>query len=163
MTPEQFSNGVITPVLQNMGMYSDPAHDLLLGTAIHESDSLKRVTQYGYEWLVPDQRLALGYFQMEPRTMWDLYDSYLNFRNDKRVMVESFKASGLSRMENLISNPAYATATARMHYYRDKREIPDNLEEQAKYWKRVWNTEYGKGTVEKYLQDIEPYKQLLRC
>lgn len=163
MIPEQLSNGVITPVLQNMGMYSDPAHDLLLGTAIHESAGLSRVTQYGYDFMHPDNRLALGYYQMEPNTMWDLYENYLNFRNHRRVMVESFKIMGVSCEENLIMNAAYMTATARMQYYRCPDEIPDTVEGQAMYWKDHWNTEHGKGTIKKYLADIEPYKELLRC
>lgn len=162
MTPKEFSFGIITPVLESMDMYSHSAHDLLLGTAITES-GLKTVVQNGYDFLQPDQRLAHGYYQMEPATLWDLYDSWLYFNNEKRALINMYKSHGLSKVQNLIANSAYATAAARLQYYRFPEELPDTIEGQAAYWKKYWNTEYGAGTVEKYIEDVAPFIEHFRC
>lgn len=163
MTPEQLSKGIITPVLLEMDMYSHPAHDLLFGTAMHESMGLRYIVQAGYDFEQPDLRLARGYYQMEPTTLWDLYDSYLYFNASKRAVLNGFRSPVLSRADNLIMNPAYATAAARMQYYRFPDEIPDDMQGQAEYWKKYWNTGLGKGGVDQYIENASKYKYLLRC
>lgn len=40
---------------------------------------------------------------------------------------------------------------ARLHYFRDPRPIPDTIQGQAEYWKRVYNTMAGAGTVGDYM------------
>lgn len=127
-----------------MDMYSVEAVELLLGTAIHESDGLKRITQYG-------SGPALSYYQMEPATLHDLYDNYLRYHTEKLKLLDSFKCFGLSQNDNLLMNVAYATAAARLQYYRSPHIIPKKLEGQAIMWKDVWNTHLGAGTVEQYI------------
>lgn len=163
MNPQQLSEHIITPVLLNMNAYSKEAHDLLLGTALHESNQLNRITQYGYNSENPDDRLAFSYYQIELNTLWDLYDSYLNFRPGKRAMLDNYAIPSLKKKENLIMNPAYATAAARLQYYRKKGDIPDTLEGQAEYWKTHWNTIHGKGTVQEYVNNVKDHHKLLKC
>ena len=149
MTPEQFKTEVIEPTLKIMGqgMYSEDAVRLLYGTAIHESDGFKRITQYSGP--------ALSYYQIEPATLHDLYENYLKFRPELLNMLDRFKGSALSQDDALRMNMAYATAAARLHYYRVKDKLPENVQEDAHYWKKYYNTLYGKGTVEKYLDDVK--------
>jgi len=145
MTPDQLRQHIIAPVLISMDMWSQEAEDLLLGTAIHESDGLKRITQYG-------SGPALSYYQMEPATLQDLYDNYLKFHPDKQKLLDKFKAPGLTQADNLRMNAAYATAAARLQYLRKKGKIPSSLEGAAHYWKKHWNTHLGAGTVEQYIE-----------
>lgn len=147
MTPDQLRTHIIRPVLKTMVMWSQEAEDLLLGTAIHESDGMKRITQYSGP--------AVSYYQMEPETLHDLYDHYLRYHADKLAKLDKFKAPGLSQADNLKMNAAYATAAARLQYYRQPAPIPKTLEGQAEYWKKFWNTELGKGTVEQYVKHAE--------
>ena len=45
-------------------------------------------------------------------------------------------------------------AFCRLKYRRDKYALPScgDLEAQGKYWKRVYNTHKGKGTVEHFME-----------
>tara|TARA_R110000772_G_scaffold9232_1_gene30346 strand:- start:376 stop:822 length:447 start_codon:yes stop_codon:yes gene_type:complete len=145
MTPDQLRQHVIAPTLINMGMWSQEAEDLLLETAMHESDRLKRITQYTGP--------ALSYYQIEPATLHDLYDSFLRYKPELLKKLDGFRSPNLSQNDNLRMNGAYATAAARLQYYRQPGAIPDTIEGRAAYWKRYWNTPLGRGTEIKYIND----------
>ena len=55
------------------------------------------------------------------------------------------------------SNIALQVAFCRLKYRRDTFPLPEwwNKKDQAGYWKRVYNTELGKGTVEHFLEANE--------
>ena len=55
---------------------------------------------------------------------------------------------------SVMSNMAVQAALCRLHYRRDSQPIPcwDDLEAQGKYWKRVYNTPEGRGTVEHFVR-----------
>lgn len=59
-----------------------------------------------------------------------------------------------------MSNISLQVAFCRLKYRRDKHSIPSfkDVENQAKYWKRVYNTELGKGTVEHFMKASKDYK-----
>lgn len=154
MTPDQLGEHIIEPVLMKMHMYSREAYNLLLGTALHESDGLKRITQYTGP--------ALGYWQMEPNTLYDLYDSYLNFRPGKQAILENFLIPSMTYEDNLKMNPAFACAAARMQYLRQPGYIPKDFAGQAEYWKAHWNTELGKGTEAQYLERASENSQYFK-
>lgn len=154
MTPDQLGQHIIEPVLLSMNMYSKEAYNLLLGTALHESDGLKRITQYNGP--------ALGYWQMEPNTLDDLYNSYLGFRPGKRALLENKTIPSMTTEDNLKMNPVYACAAARLHYLRQPSHIPIDIWGQAKYWKKYWNTFEGKGTVEQYLERVRENKDYFK-
>lgn len=150
MTPEQLRTVIVKPVLNGMGLWSPEAEELLLGTAAHESDGLKRITQYG-------NGPALSYFQMEPDTLDDLYENYLKYRPDKKNLLDKYKIPSLGLADNLSMNIAFAVASARLHYFRVAEPIPKSLVGQAAYWKEHWNTVNGKGTVEQYIGHYNHY------
>ena len=53
-----------------------------------------------------------------------------------------------------MSNIALQVAFCRLKYRLDKYALPgmDNIEAQAKYWKRVYNSHLGKGTVKHFME-----------
>ena len=59
---------------------------------------------------------------------------------------------------SLLSSIALQAAFCRLKNRRDSKPIPswDNMKAQAKYWKRVYNTELGKGTVEHFIDCNKP-------
>lgn len=120
------------------------AMELLLGTAATES-------HLGY-WLRQEGGPALGIYQMEPATEWDIWNNYLAFRPELRRAVQRISTG---RKEELVTNHAYATVMARLQYRRAPKPLPEagDLEGQAKYYKQYYNTPLGKGSVEKYLAD----------
>jgi hypothetical protein len=143
---DQLRSTVIAPTLRRLGLWSEAAENLLLGTACVESD-LEHRTQIG-------GGPALGLFQMEPRTHDDIWSNYLAFRRQVANNVASFATRPTERaatdMEN---NDAYACAMARIHYLRVPGALPgaNDVRAMAGYWKRHYNTPLGAGTEQKYL------------
>ena len=141
----QFGRRVIRPALEHIGMYSDKAHVLLLGTALAESH-LDYVQQF-------NGGPARGYFQMETATHDDIWDHFLEFRPELSAKVRALLIEALPRGVQLEGNSYYAAAMARVHYMRVREHLPnaDNPLAMAQYWKTYYNTELGAGTVEKAL------------
>lgn len=143
MNAKQLRTEIIRPALVAVGLYSKPAEDLVFGTACVESNC--------GEYLRQINGPALGVFQMEPATHDDIYKNFLKYKQDLKARVMKLSAPGLSAAENLKSNLMYAAAMCRIHYLRVSQPIPEDLQGQAEYWKKYYNTAKGKGSVEKYL------------
>ena len=133
--------------LHTLDMYSDDALSLVMRTGWAES---------GYRALkgATSGNPALGFWQVEPVTAKDTLDNYVKFRPSikEKLLYLGLNESNLEFC--LLSNIALQVAFCRLKYRRDSKPIPpsENIEEQAKYWKRVYNTELGKGTVAHFLQ-----------
>ena len=159
---------VIESCLNGMGdkFYSESAVNLLLGTAAQESHMGTYLKQI--------KGPALGIFQMEPATHKDVWVNWLSHnRNvaDTILNISFFAESddfdlyqpcfdfAKTFQYSLISNLFYATAMARIHYYRVPEHLPnaDDWEGLAKYWKKYYNTKNGKGTVEEFLENAKGF------
>jgi len=133
----------IRPTLAALDMGGEAAERQMLGTALAESGGTALRQRGGGP--------ALGLWQMEPATHDDIWDDFLAHRHDMgRRVLEAGLCSDRST-DALAWNLRYACAMARVHYWRVPAAIPDALEDQARYWKRHYNTSAGKGTVEHYL------------
>lgn len=138
------------------------AHDnevrLLLGTAAVESSLIHRKQLGGGP--------ARGIWQMEVATARDIFRGYLSRKCDplkddlwfrfahiwlKLVSVPIWDITKIELVYHLEHFDDFACAMARVKYLRDPDPIPDTVEGQAHYWKRVYNTPAGKGTIEHYL------------
>lgn len=100
---------------------------------------------------------ACGIFQIEPNTATDIMNNYLQYRDAYKNAVMSVYINKLSIEENLQYNLAFSIAMCRAFLLRIKESVPDTVEERAKYWKKYYNTAYGKGTIEDYLKKVEKY------
>lgn len=148
--PNHLREHVIEPTLKYLDLYSPEAVDLLLGTCAQES-AMGR-------YLVQIRGPALGVYQMEPATYTDSWENYICYRGWLADKVNNLRAGPPKHgAEEMVGNLYYATAMARVHYLRDPRPIPKDLEGQAEYWKRVYNTHLGKGTPEKYIVSWHKY------
>lgn len=118
------------------------ALNLLLLTCAVESDFGKYHKQKG-------GGPARSIYQIEPGTFTDIYT---------RVIKPKFPDFYCSFAE-IETNDTKATIIARMKYYSIKEALPDanDVERLAQYWKRYYNTEKGKGTVEKAIQKYQKY------
>lgn len=166
MRARDFKELIVLPVLEklsalvNIDFSTKAAVDLLVGTALHESGGLKfikQVNSYG----VPVGP-ALSFYQMEPATIRDLYTNYLAFRPELLRAVEQFKIVHLDNLQNVVVNLAYATALARIKYYRVKEALPGEnnpsyIQALGEYWKAHWNTALGKGTVVEFVKNYNLY------
>lgn len=171
----QFARYVIAPTLRHLDLYSPAAVRLLLGTALHESGGLLLIDQ----WTGPgDAALgpAIGLYQVEPATHDDIWRNVLFADPDgaavdladrpaghgRRVLLTSrlrgLMLKPLSRDERLLC-PFYATAIARLVYWRRPEPLPDagDLEGLAAYYKAHFNTPLGASTPAKWIADFRRY------
>ena len=132
-------------VLYDLDSYSYDALALVMRTGMAES---------GFRVLRQmNNGPAIGFFQVELATAEDTIENYLSYR-PKYLNV--LKGYGLTNNTEfcLLSNIALQVAFCRLKYKRDKHAIPDadDIVAQAEYWKRVYNTHLGAGTVEHFLK-----------
>ena len=95
---------------------------------------------------------AVSFFQLEPATIQDIFNNYVEFR---QPLVEVLIQFGLDPMDLefcVKTNIALAICMCRFHYRRVPSSIPKTKEQRAKYWKEHYNTNLGKGTVVHYLK-----------
>ena len=90
----------------------------------------------------------------------DTMDNYAKYR--PKVQEDLYKL-GFNKSDvayRVMSNIALQVAFCRLKYRRDRKAIPSasDIEGQAKYWKRVYNTRLGKGTIEHFLEANKDYK-----
>lgn len=148
-----FRRYVVQPTLHWLSPeipYSLGAERLLIGTAIHES---------GLRWLdqtTPGPGPALGVFQMEAATHFDLWSRFLEWRPALAHKVKTLRAPAPSALDQLRTNLAYACAMSRVLYYRAPEAMPDvrDVDGLASLAKLRFNTIRGKATVEDYRQSL---------
>lgn len=161
----QFRELVVVPTLKYLHTcipFSEESVDLLMMTAAHESK--------GGTYLKQINGPALGIYQMEPETEEDIWENYLDYR--RKIWEKLEKLTGTAILldrdgEDLIHNLAYATAMARVHYFRVPSPLPERsrflpeehaeeeyLRELAMYAKEHYNTHLGKATPEAYYRDF---------
>ena len=95
---------------------------------------------------------ALSFFQIEPATAKDIFNNYVEYREP---LVQALILLGIDPMDldfSVKTNIAVAICMCRFHYRRVPSAIPKTKEGRAKYWKKHYNTELGKGTIEHYLK-----------
>ena len=148
---KQVLRSVIVPALDKLGLGGRAAQELVLGTGIQESGLIYRRQLGGGP--------ARGLFQMEPRTFWDLWDGYVV---PHEHLLEPLKAllNGAQPDEDMLEiNDQFAAAMCRVHYRRLPTVIPEegDLQAQAAYWKRYYNTRYGAGKTSEYLHKWNQY------
>lgn len=140
----QFQEHIIDPPLKAIGLYSVNASNLLLGTALVESNLIYLKQLH--------EGPALGLFQMEPNTLKDICERYL-LREDKKELLSraSVYFTDQPFEDQLLGNLHFSVIMARIRYYMVPEKIPETIEDQALYWKEYYNTIQGKGTVNDYL------------
>ena len=102
---------------------------------------------------------ACGIFQIEPRTAKDIIDHFIYYRPKLRENYAKLMNGFLSLEQNLCTNLMFQIFMCRIFYLRFSEVIPDTVESRAKYWKKYYNTNLGKGTVEKYIKAVEKHKK----
>lgn len=141
----QLRHYVIRPTLLHIGLHSQSAENLVLGTALVESAG-KYIKQIG-------GGPALGFWQMEPATHDDIWQNWLSYRPEiaERIRELDTRARITEGAAEMIGNMFYAAAMCRVFYRRLPDALPaeDDYEGMAGLWKRRYNTHLGAGTVEK--------------
>ena len=149
---KQFQDLILAPALNALQMYSEPAVTLMLGTMATESK--------GGTYLSQINGPAIGIFEMEPRTHDDLWNVYLSMNPiiTHRLM-QLCRFAMKPTAADLLTNLMYATAMARIHYYRVKAPIPTELPLIAQYYKTYYNMN-GDGSPEKFMSDYNRFMNI---
>lgn len=148
----QLKEYVIRPTLESINMWSPEAEILLLGTAATES----KMGHYLHQVSGP----ALGIYQMEPATYYDIDENYLAHRmNFRKKILNAMGYAKFPHAINLIHDLKLSTIMTRLHYARYREPIPnaEDIEGMAIYWKKYYNTEKGKGDVSRFIDDFKSF------
>ncbi len=154
----QFKEHVVVPTLKYLDgeiPYSEEAVDLLMLTCAHESRGgtyLRQKGMTGYSG-------AFGVYQMEMDTSFDIYVNFINHRPSLEVLIQGLDFGFLDiSICDLSTNLTYATAMARVHYWRVKEALPSKddtnyMSKLGDYAKKYYNTHLGKARSSKYVTD----------
>lgn len=148
----QLRTYIIEPVLDELGLRSESAVRLLIGTALIET-RLRYVDQ-----LTPGPGRAYGLYQMEEATHKDIWNNYLRWKPALAIKVRRFstdhKVMGVPNIRQLWWNFGLATAETRVHYLRVDKPLPhqDDFLSLAWYYKRHYNTVKGKADPIEFVQ-----------
>lgn len=153
MDPRQLREEIVRPALKCVGLYTDAAEDLVMGTAAQESH-LKFVKQLG-------GGPALSLFQIEPATHADYWDNYLAYKGDlsERILKAVGISDGRPHKSRLVWDLRYSAIMCRIHYRRIRSPLPEygDVEGYARYWKKFYNTPLGAGTEEEFVKNWKKY------
>lgn len=119
------------------------AVDLLCETAMAETigGTLEDKTKYA----------GMGLTQFDELPFKDLQSRITKKQAEKIYTCFGIKVWEI-QWEDLRYEPFLCLLFTRLQYLPFKEVIPTTLEGRAKYWKKYYNTEAGKGTVEHYLE-----------
>ena len=74
-------------------------------------------------------------------------------QEDKDKIYECFNINiDWVKWEELRYNVLLSIIFTRLKYKKIPEIVPDTIEKRAKYWKKYYNTEAGKGTIEHYMK-----------
>lgn len=147
---------VVRPTLKHMGMWSQPAENLLLGTAARESG-------LGFHLKMANTQ-ALGIYQISPKMHRNIWDRFLAPKSDLSSLVR-----GLASQREFLSHPhhelatnlAYATAIAWLVYWRHEPNVTKIESTDIKSMGRLWQKYFHSrcpGTVESF---VDSYRELV--
>lgn len=141
---------LIVETLNEINMYSESAVNLLMGTAAQESHLGTYIKQI--------KGPAKGVFQMEPLTCMDIYENYLIYQPQLLHYILENIAIKFSPNE-LVWNIKFSIIMCRLHYMRVPKKLPgsDNIHEMGCYWKKYYNTNLGKGTIEEFKRNYKRF------
>ena len=166
MNPQQLHDYIIKPTLEYMGgnYYSKGSAFLLLCTAAIESNCGEYIKQINGP--------AIGIWQMEPATYADIQlesdalignsDFDIEFQERINSLETGFFSAEVTAWNtSLIQSPMYACAMARLKYSMDPHPLPEytgdisiDMPSFYEYYKRVYNTELGASTYQKWCNSI---------
>lgn len=138
---------LIKSTLNELGLYSESAENLIYGTISVESNRGTYLKQKG-------NGPALGIIQMEPATHSDLWKNYLAYKSDLVDKIKEMVGQDAMKHSALVYNLKYAIIMCRIHYLRIPAKIPNanNIQALAEYWKKYYNTSLGAGKVEDFIE-----------
>jgi hypothetical protein len=132
--PHHLSEYIIKPVLRDLIMYSDSAAELLLFTAVIESNAgsyLKNING-GY-----------GIYLMDRQSYADIWANYIpNKQNLLTILTHQFDVTRMPDENRLIHDLRFATAMCAIHYQKSPEIIPQFISKDQlwDFYKKYYNS-----------------------
>lgn len=151
MNVKDFRMQVVRPTLKHLDVWTQASENLLVGTAVQESN-LDYLVQMG-------GGPALGVFQMEPATHKDIWRYLSEINPTLGEALKPLSAAWPVNDQQLVTNLSYATAIARVRFWMVPDPLPgaDDIEGLAQYWKTHYNTYLGAGKPEEWSEKYRRY------
>ena len=101
---------------------------------------------------------ALGYWQMEPATAYDVM-AWAHRRRPGQARLLTEMMHGRPLIQALSNLPMFGALMCRVFFLRIPEPLPnwDNLTGIAQYWKDYYNTRDGAGTIQSFIDRVHPY------
>lgn len=156
---KELRDRIIRPVCKIIGYDSPSSTALLLGTAATETHLGKWLHQSG-------NGPARGIFQIETNNSNSGHDLVMKWLDNPKRNRLFEKIWGLRSSYSLVTteqeltwNLAYQVAIARCLYLSIPRPLPKphDIKGMAIYWKKYYNTPYGKGTEQQFIDDYHSF------
>lgn len=93
---------------------------------------------------------GIGICQFDKFPFDDLKKRSLTYKD--KILKDLGVDISLVEWEHLRYNSFLSLLFCRLQYKPFNEEIPIDLKDRAKYWKKYYNTESGKGTIEHYIE-----------
>ncbi len=135
----QFRALVLAPTLRHLAkcearLDSPDAHEIVLGTILHESDSFRFLRQR-------PNGPARGFGQMEPAThTW--MRQWIGRRPEWRECFDALIGSWVNPVEQLYTSLPYMVAATRWRFWVAPEPLPERADvlDMARYWDRFYQT-----------------------
>ena len=150
LNQKQFRELVVRQALQETGLWSQAAENLVFGTALFES-ALTFLTQ-------TPSGPGRGVYQIEGDSYFEVIKYLRRKENLASKILGACHYKDFPRDVNvLVGNLKYATLICRAFYWRFEEPLPDadDLWGIARYYCKYYNTYLGKATVEGFVSRYE--------
>lgn len=151
-TPGEFGQKVVRETTKRVENVLGSTKGLLLKTALVESNFGRDPQTYrpGYHG---------GIWQVDEVGFIDTKDtvSHPKLRPAHRLIKAEWGIDWIHVHYSELRKPLFSAIAARLKYKNVPSQIPDNVRGQAKYWKRHYNSQLGKGTVAKFMQVVHTH------
>lgn len=144
---------VIRPSLKQVGLYSEAAEQLIVGTAARESALGFYLHQY-------PTGPAVSIYQIEEKTYDNMWAEYLVTRDDlKKSILGACGYSSIPVADRMITDLKLATIMCRIRYLWVPAALPafGDIAEQANYWAKYYNANSVTGVPAKYIETYNQY------
>lgn len=151
----QLSEYVIKPALSCLGLGGDDAAHLLLLTCAQETQLGKYLVQAKINFSG-----GIGIYQMQAPTFHYIWDNQVAPYAAVRAKIKLYIGyDNKPAIQRLATDLSLATIMARLFYHRVEEPLPNcnDMKAVATYYKKYWNTERGKATVEEAMANYVLY------
>lgn len=152
----QLRDIIIIPALTALGLNSESAVNLLLGTAAQET----QMGRYLIQTNISPYKGGIGIYQMQAPTYDYIWNRHVDGSNSMKAKIKLFLGfEGKPPAARMASDLSLASIMARLNYANVLERLPEatDVNALARYWKVYWNTMQGKGTQDQFVQNYKEY------